>query len=102
MTIFLVQYTYDPARNADRDTHRPAHRAYLEERALTGAILVRGPLADVDGQPPAAALVVRADDEAAVAAILDGDPFYTEGIITERTIRPWTLIGPGPEADWLP
>ncbi|MDQ2849000.1 MAG: YciI family protein [Actinomycetota bacterium] len=91
MPIYAVQYVYDPYRNADRDTHRPEHRAYLQSLADQGSMLVRGPYSD-DGAP-GALLVLRAESPDAVAAALDPDPFNREGLIIDRIVREWSPIG---------
>lgn len=91
MPIYAVQYVYDPNRNADRDTHRPEHRRYLQSLADARSMLVRGPYSD-DGAP-GALLVLRADSPDAVAAALDADPFNREGLILDRVIREWSPIG---------
>jgi uncharacterized protein YciI len=95
MPIFAVQYHYQPGRDADRDAHRPEHRAYLQSLADSGTILLRGPYTDTqDG--PGALIVVRADSPDAVATAMDPDPFNREGLIEQRVVREWTLIGDHP------
>ena len=48
-----------------------------------------GPLG---GDEPGALLVFTAADAEEVAELLDKDPFWPLGLITERAIRPWTLV----------
>jgi uncharacterized protein YciI len=94
MPIFAVQYSYDPSRTEDRDAHRPEHRAYLQQLADAGTVLVRGPYTDDDA--PGALLVLRADTAAAVGAALDADPFNREALIIDRVIREWDPVGDHP------
>ena len=84
MAIFAVTYRYSDDVAA-RDAHRPEHRAYLS--GVEG-MLLSGPLADPDG----ALLVVAAPTRESVEERLAGDPFATEGIVVERTIRPYTPV----------
>lgn len=95
MPIYAVQYLYQPGRDADRDTHRPEHRDYLQSMADAGTILLRGPYADAEGGP-GALIIVRADSPEAVAAAMDPDPFNREGLIEQRVVREWTLVGDHP------
>ncbi|MDO5662032.1 MAG: YciI family protein [Brachybacterium sp.] len=88
MPTFAVTYVYtdDPAR---RDQHRPRHREYLRGLHERGALHLSGPLAD---GPAGALLVMEAGDPEQVAELLDEDPFALEGLITERSIRPWDIV----------
>lgn len=95
MPIFTVQYNYRADRDADRDTHRPEHLAYLQSLQDAGTILMRGPYVDA-GQAPGALLLLRAESPDAVALALDPDPFNREGLIAERIVREWTPIGDHP------
>ena len=93
MTIYAVQYTYDE-RSAVRDATRAAHRQYLGSLEATGVLLASGPyVGPTDGSTPdGALLMVRADSVRDVAAHLDVDPFAVAGVISERTVREWTLV----------
>ncbi|WP_029135363.1 YciI family protein [Nakamurella lactea] len=95
MPIYAVQYDYQPDRDADRDTYRPEHRAYLQSLQDAGTVLLRGPYTDAAGGP-GALLVVRAESPDAVGAALDPDPFNREGLIRNRTVREWTPVGDHP------
>ena len=86
MPLHAVLYRYaDDA--AALDAYRPAHRDYLHSLFDQGDIVVSGPLADGGG--PGALLILDAADPAAVAALLDEDPFQVLGLIAEREIRRW-------------
>lgn len=84
MAIFAVTYTYSDDVAA-RDAHRPQHRSYLSQ---VEGMLLSGPLAEPDG----ALLVIAAPTREDVAERLDRDPFLLEGIVVERTIRPYTPV----------
>ncbi|MBO1750320.1 hypothetical protein J4G33_00720 [Actinotalea sp. BY-33] len=114
MTTYCVHYVYDD-RAGLRDELRPRHRQYLRTLLDAGDLLASGPWVGAaepttrrdDGPetaPPAAApgaeapgalLVLRAADTAAVAALLDADPFWVEGLVAARTVRAWDpVLGP--------
>ncbi|MGQ0840326.1 YciI family protein [Actinokineospora sp.] len=90
----MTWFTVDTLYIADRDrlaAVRPAHRDYLRGLADTGQVLAGGPWADGTG----GFFVVKVADRAELDAILAVDPYTTEGIAAERTVREWTIgIGP--------
>ncbi|WP_316668988.1 YciI family protein [uncultured Propionibacterium sp.] len=88
MSFFIINYTYDPAKDAD--AVRPAHRAYLRELFAAGSLKAAGPLLGTD--PVRALLIVETPDEAAAAALSDADPMLTEGIVLERSIIEWNPV----------
>ncbi len=63
------------------DEHEPFIDALVDE----GFILVGGPLVDEGG----AALVVLAEDEAAVREKLGNDPWYQRGVLRLESIARW-------------
>jgi uncharacterized protein YciI len=90
--VFAVTYEYDQ-RAGERDALRPDHRAFLRDLHDAGVLLASGPL---DGGPgPGALLLLRAEDDRAALATLDADPFWTAGLVAERSVRGWVpVIGP--------
>ncbi|QCB93502.1 YciI family protein [Cellulomonas shaoxiangyii] len=97
MTLFAVRYTYDD-RTDVRDAVRPEHRAWLAGLADAGALLGSGPFAD--DAAAGALLVLRAQDEEAVRALLRQDPFAREGLVAATEVRTWQLVlGPWAAAD---
>lgn len=95
MPVFAVHYTYDKREDV-RDVHRPAHRAFLQVLEDQGAVLARGPYVDVEN--PGALIIVRAENADAAIALVDPDPFNTQGLIADRQVREWTQVG-GPWVD---
>lgn len=89
MTTFAVTYVYDD-RACDRDIHRPAHRGFLGGLYAAGVLLASGPVSVGDMQ--GALLVVRADSVEAAEALLDADPFHTEGLVSSRAVAEWTVV----------
>jgi uncharacterized protein YciI len=92
MTIFAVTYRYtDDA--ATRDAVRAEHRDYLRGFADQGVLLLSGPWGAAEA--PGALLIFRADDKAAIQAVVEKDPFSTNGVIAETTVTEWDpVIGP--------
>lgn len=92
MAAFAVFYTYDD-RSADRDTHRPAHRAFLGDLLESGVVLAAGAYSDAGA--PGALLLLRAESEAEVTAVLAQDPFVLAGLVPGVEIREWSAgVGP--------
>ncbi|ABS05605.1 YciI family protein [Kineococcus radiotolerans] len=85
MPFFVVTYAYTPD-SAARDEVRPTHRAWL---ASLGDILVVSGPTDADG----AFLVFEGADAAEVGAVVDADPFVTDGrVVGSRTVVGWTPV----------
>jgi uncharacterized protein YciI len=88
-STFAVIYTYTDD-TALREATRPTHRDYL--RGLD-TLLVAG--AWVPGEAPGGLLIFRAEDKAAVQAIVDKDPYSTAGVVANAEIREWAPpLGP--------
>jgi uncharacterized protein YciI len=88
VATFSVIYDYIDDE-AKRDEHRPAHRDYLRSLHEQGKLIVSGPH---PGTPPSALVIMNAADAEEVTRLLDQDPFWTEGVIAERTIREWDIV----------
>jgi uncharacterized protein len=86
MPFFITTYHYAADSTEARDTHRPAHRAYLGEVSDRGGLLISGPFV---GGPDGAVLIFEAASEADVSALTDADPFVVEGLVDEITVREW-------------
>jgi len=69
---------------------RPAHRDYVRELFGRGEIRMSGPLADNTG----AIMVYEAANEAAARTLIAADPYSSEGVVTETSLREWTVIVP--------
>ncbi|MEP7763138.1 YciI family protein [Sanguibacter sp. 25GB23B1] len=89
MTTFAVTYVYDDRADV-RDVHRPAHRAFLTGLHAAGVLRASGPVSD-DGMQ-GALLVLDAPSAEAAGAILDSDPFATEGLVAARAVAEWTVV----------
>jgi len=91
MPIHAVTYVYAD-RAADLDALRPEHRAFLRGLHERGTLLASGPLPAHEGALAGALLVLDGETPAAVAAVLDEDPFARAGLVAERAVRPWSPV----------
>ncbi|WP_297084509.1 YciI family protein [uncultured Demequina sp.] len=89
MTTFTIEYAYDE-RSAERDAHRPAHRAYLAGLAELGTMLAYGRYDDSGS--PGALLVCEAESLDDVEAIIASDPYMEEGLVPDHRIRVWPAV----------
>ena len=89
MAYFAVEYVYDPSKTELMDQVRPRHRAYLGALRDEGKNLGSGLLS---GDAPGALLILKADAEADVLAMLDADPFHEAGVVSSRTVREWNPV----------
>ena len=85
MAFFVLTHGYNdtPLRAERRDDHV----AYLKELENTGKLVVAGPFAD----RTAGIIVLRAEDEAAAQALVDGDPYTQLGVTKNRELREWIV-----------
>lgn len=91
MAWYLVEITYDLEKMPEV---RPRHREFLAKLVATGDVAIAGPLGDGTG----GITLYRADDEAALAEIIDQDPYYLEGVAAKRTVREYKPV----LGAWLP
>ncbi|GAA5128132.1 YciI family protein [Pseudonocardia adelaidensis] len=92
MTIYAVTYRYSDDV-ATRDRVRPEHREYLRGLADQGLLLLSGPFGPEE--PAGGLLILRAEDKAAVGALIEKDPFTVSGVIVSSEIAEWEpVIGP--------
>ncbi len=89
MAIFCVNYTYDPARADEMDEVRPRHREFLKDLYDRGTLRLVG-----SWKEPflGALLILDVADASSALAILDDDPFLTEGFIRQRHAHPYTIV----------
>lgn len=89
MPTFAVSYAYAPGSEEARAAHRPAHLAFLQGLHRAGILYMSGPLASTD---PSALLILQDTDRDTLSARLDEDPFFTEGLIAQRTVAEWNVF----------
>lgn len=93
---FAVMYSYS-ADVALQDATRPLHLEHLRRLVDKGALVASGPWGPGDNR--GGLLIFHANDRAAVQAIVDSDPFMTQGVVATCEIREWVpLLGPAAQA----
>ena len=88
MSIFAVEYVYNPDHDDLRTEHRPAHRQWLEGLVEQGVVLASGPFTDGSG----ALLLFSAEDEAALNGVVSQDPFALAGAISAVKTIGWNPV----------
>lgn len=72
-----------------RAANRPTHLEWLK----ASGIPIAGPLLDATGEGMVGSLlIVEADDEAGVRAIIGEDPYAKAGLFKSTEIRPWRWV----------
>ncbi|MBQ1444455.1 MAG: hypothetical protein IIZ13_11480 [Renibacterium sp.] len=88
MTVFAVEYVYDPDLAERRDEYRPAHRQWLGELVEAGVLLASGPYLDGSG----GLFAFVAADEAALHKVLAQDPFALHGCVAGTRTTGWNPV----------
>ena len=90
MPIYAVRYFYS-ATPEQLDAIRPIHREWVGQQFELGKVLASGRMADT----ASALLIFNYESPAALAKLLDLDPFDIAGFIGERLIEEWNpIFGP--------
>jgi uncharacterized protein len=79
---------WDHSRGRREQPGWDAHAAYLDRLTEHGIVVLGGPI--VGGHGDDAVLVVDAYDEAAVLAVLGGDPWLNR-LLTIKSIEAWEI-----------
>lgn len=92
MMTFVVLSGPGPRRDLTRDARSQPfwdeHAAFIDRHVASGMIVMGGPLLDTQG----ALMVVQAEDETAVRAMLEADPWSTHQILIVERIAPWRIF----------
>ncbi|WP_216895370.1 YciI family protein [Nocardia alni] len=87
MAKFVIRYAYDPALAETRAARLSEHRDWLAGLDARGDLLTAGAFADGTG----AVLAIAAPDAEAAASTMDADPFWTGGLVADRSIDEWNV-----------
>ena len=87
--LYAVRYEYTRGSATARDTLRPDHIRFLEDLHGRGQLAASGRLED--DASPGALLVISMGSPQEVARLLDGDPFWSAGVIETRDVRRWNV-----------
>ncbi len=88
MAVFIVHYQHPDAEGWQKQLMPHIH--YLQDLLAQGVLLASGPLPEGADKP--AMLIISADDEQALHAIIAGDPFAEHGLIANMTVTRWDPI----------
>ena len=88
MPLFAVEYTYSDSTAADRDIHRPDHRAWLGGLVEQDIVRSSGPYVDGSG----ALIIFAADNVDALRELLTQDPFAKAGLIESVRATEWKPV----------
>jgi uncharacterized protein YciI len=83
---FLVLTTFTSQEL--RVKHRPEHREHLNANAASGKLLMAGPFVDESG----GFIIFEAENEDEVRAIMNADPFTTEGVFASAEIKEFAQV----------
>lgn len=92
MAAFVREIRFEPD-DPRRAEVRAAHVAHLRELFERGDLITSGPWAAGDG----AILVYNAADENRALELVHADPFFSEGVVTEVSLRQWNRVFPPPD-----
>lgn len=67
---------------------RPKHRDYLSGLMKQGRVLAAGPYSDGSGT----LIIYDVDSREALDALIQDDPFTTDGIFRACDLRPWKIV----------
>lgn len=87
MRTYAVLYQYEPQLLTLIDDWRPAHRTYLRSLHRQGKLFSSGHLRDANAA--GALLIMHADSAREVREMLEKDPFFEHGLVTDIIIREW-------------
>jgi len=85
MALFMLTYGYHETDL--RAQHRDDHVAYLNKLRDDGALVAAGPYGDLTG----GAILFQAENEAAVEALIEGDPYTRLNVTKDRWLREWRV-----------
>jgi uncharacterized protein YciI len=72
-----------------RAPFREEHLALATAAHARGELVMAGALAD---PPDAAVLVFKGESPAVAEAFVKSDPYVKNGLVTEWSVRPWTVV----------
>ncbi|MFA7416676.1 MAG: YciI family protein [Rhizobium sp.] len=86
---FLMRCLHHPEQDAARDTHRPAHRSWVQSGGEgTAIVLIGSALLDENGASIGNFGILEASDLAQARAFAEGDPFNRAGIVASIELTP--------------
>lgn len=87
MDTYAVIYEYEPQLLALIDNWRAAHREYLRELHRQGKLFTSGHLREASHA--GALLIMRTETAQEARDLLEKDPFFEHGLVTNIIVREW-------------
>ena len=69
--------------------HVNAHIDYLEKLIKSGQLIMSGPIKDSKDGEKEAMLIFRVKDSDELQQLIEQDPYWYEGLVTNHTINEW-------------
>lgn len=88
MPYFALTYEVVDNYTERRTPFRGEHLQRARAAAARGELVMAGAL----GEPAGALLVFRGADKAVAEAFAATDPYVTNGLVRQWTVRPWTVV----------
>ncbi len=95
MAYYLVKFVHTDIEHWKQ--HVRDHAIYLYQLVESGDLLLSGPIENNDDHQKEAYLVLKADNEAQLMALLKADPFWKQGLVSDYTIEKGTPMFGNPE-----
>ncbi len=88
--LFAVLFEDAPDADPDiRKRYMPDHLSFLE---TSPEILSAGPLTDTSGEADGGLWLVDTEDQTAVEALIEADPFWPTGLRKSVRVRRWKQV----------
>lgn len=87
MTYFVVKFLHTDLENWEK--HLTPHLIYLKDQIKEGNLLMSGPIENVGDDRVEALLVFSVENKDVLHGILEGDPFWIEGLVADYEIIEW-------------
>lgn len=88
--LYVVTYRYDSSQAELISQVRPTHREFLANLHANGPLRASGPW--VGTSEPGAFLLLATESGDEALRLLDEDPFFSAGVIVERTVTGWDPV----------
>lgn len=87
MKHFIVRYEHTDFEGWQK--HLLPHVQYIQESIQEGTLLMSGPLEDSPEDLKEAVLVFKAESREALQELIEKDPYWTEGLVSNYVVREW-------------
>ena len=98
--LYMIYGQDVPDSGATRAQARPGHLQRMQELADAGRVVLAGPLPNIDSPDPGPAgmggslIVAEFESLDAARAWIDADPYVSQGVFAQVTVRPFNQVFP--------